>query len=287
MPIIIVVIIALIGCSEAPPVASGPQGFVGQEQSQCIVLSDDGNTTVIEIRHLTDTAPQEDVLPGDDPFNIQLRFFDSISHTDAWIVREMAAKWEGIITEGHYDLDFANYNNHWYSEALLRTIDVYGVIDDLVVVVDARRLDGDYKGIADVFIKRQDTHVPLACGMVLDSGFLSTASVQQKKNVIMHELAHCLGFGNAWIWSPLFLMQSGNEGPIFKGKNAIREYGSEVPMDELGQHWHPEKLRGELMTSGWGGTNQPVALSIITLGALMDTGYQVDMSKADPYTVPE
>ena len=55
--------------------------------------------------------------------------------------------------------------------------------------------------------------------------------------------------------------------------------GAKVPVD--GSHWRYSVLEGDLMVPGGGR-----ALSAITVQSLADLGYGVDVTQADPYTLP-
>lgn len=109
-------------------------------------------------------------------------------------------------------------------------------------------------------------------------------------NVLIHELAHVLGFGT------LFAYHSLTNGPIFVGASAMREYGellrdapTPVPLEEdggpgtAGGHWDEEVFGSELLT-GWidAGLNP---ISRVSVGAFDDLGYDVDMSQVDPYVL--
>ena len=49
-------------------------------------------------------------------------------------------------------------------------------------------------------------------------------------------------------------------------------------------HWRESVFESELMT-GWVDAGQN-PLSVVTVSSLADMGYQVDVSSADPYTLP-
>jgi Leishmanolysin len=79
------------------------------------------------------------------------------------------------------------------------------------------------------------------------------------------------------------------------GSNANREFTAvsgcrgQVPIERHGGngtacgHWDEECMGRELMT-GYSESTGPCPLSRITIGTLQDMGYQVDYSKADPYS---
>ena len=114
----------------------------------------------------------------------------------------------------------------------------------------------------------------------------------------MREMGHALGFGASEVWERVGLIGFAESGPYFRGTRARAAFlaagggaysGRGVPLDSLAglNAWRwPERLFGpELMTA----TLLPNALnplSAVTLGALADMGYTVNVAAADRYTVP-
>lgn len=116
----------------------------------------------------------------------------------------------------------------------------------------------------------------------------------------LHEMGHVLGIGsNRW---RDMLREETRDVPLdthFPGPLAVEAFneaggrpyaGGKVPVDNLRDgiisvapnvHWRYEVLRGELMAPKGGG-----ALSAITVQALADLGYVVDVSRADPFELP-
>ena len=116
-------------------------------------------------------------------------------------------------------------------------------------------------------------------------------------DVALHEIGHILGIGS--FWDDQGFLQDPNGDPHFNGPRAIaafnnaggRNYtGKKVPVERrdrgLMAHWRSSVFRGELMdwTRTPGGGLGP--LSAITIQALADLGYVVDVTQADPYTLP-
>ncbi len=115
--------------------------------------------------------------------------------------------------------------------------------------------------------------------------------------VMVHEIAHVLGFGT--VWTTLGLLRNiGPNDPVFTGKNAMREYGrllgtyqpTPVPVANTGgrgtygSHWREDTFDDELMT---GYINYPTdPISRLTIASLEDLGYQVDYSLAQQYVLP-
>ncbi len=110
-------------------------------------------------------------------------------------------------------------------------------------------------------------------------------------NVIVHEIAHVLGFGTIWEQKGLLILQDPNR-PLFTGENAIREYSEAmgakqlaIPVENQGSdgtrnaHWKESIFKDELMTGFVGVGENP--LSRMTIASLEDLGYSVNYRKPD------
>ena len=107
-----------------------------------------------------------------------------------------------------------------------------------------------------------------------------------------HEFLHVLGFGTTLPWQRL-TNRTGTEDPHFLGMNAVAAFnaaggasytGGKVPVYRGTGHWRDTVLGCEVMSRGCRRRVSPT--SAITLAALIDLGYRVDLSMADPYTLP-
>jgi hypothetical protein len=131
-----------------------------------------------------------------------------------------------------------------------------------------------------------------------------TASVgaeDQSVPVIVHEMGHALGFGDSlFLANGLLLepMSAGGPDPHFVGPQALAAFqeipggaayneSAKVPIEDMygpgiqDSHWRERVFGNELMT---GLINPgPNPLSALTIAALADLGYQVDVSQADQY----
>jgi hypothetical protein len=116
-------------------------------------------------------------------------------------------------------------------------------------------------------------------------------------NVATHEMGHVLGIGT--LWHALGLVEGeGLPNPGYIGSAGKREYGCltgvtetsvpvagpEAGVNEEDQHWDEFTFAKELMTPVSSGSVQP--LSRLTVGALEDLGYAVDITKAESYSLP-
>jgi hypothetical protein len=115
-------------------------------------------------------------------------------------------------------------------------------------------------------------------------------------DVLAHEFGHVIGIGTRWGSS---LVGAGGADPIFTGPAATAEFlgsggslypGSPVPVENSGGagtrdgHWRESVFDNELMTGWLDMTDNP--LSTITIGALEDIGYEVDVNRADGFSIP-
>ncbi len=172
-------------------------------------------------------------------------------------------------------------------------------------------------GSAGPCLVRTSNGLPVVGGMRLNSDYLlNNLGVNQRTDVVLHEMGHTLGFGTNWTGIPgipaLPVLLSGatstsrTGNPVFTGASALAQYlalgatGSptSVPVENCGGggtlngHWREDAVGSgggfgtELMT---GFISAPVGqrnpLSKLTIASLKDMGYVVDSTQADPYTL--
>lgn len=158
---------------------------------------------------------------------------------------------------------------------------------------------GQILGSAGPCILRSSTLLPIVGSMQFDAADMSAMVASGILNgVVLHEMMHTLGFGT--VWGPGLqgeVAAPDGADPRFIGANGQTAYagvgGTDAPtgvpventggVGTRGSHWRESVFRSELMT-GWADGTMP--LSRVTIGALKDLGYDVDLSKADPYTLP-
>lgn len=127
--------------------------------------------------------------------------------------------------------------------------------------------------------------------------------------VILHEMLHVIGIGTLWRL-PFKNLQAGSAPtttPFFTGPLAraacINQHagasvcGGGVPIEDcvgiagcgagtINSHWKELTFRTELMTGYVSGAGIPNPFSRMTIQALADLGYGVNINAEDPYTVP-
>ncbi|MDE2945249.1 MAG: hypothetical protein OXT63_13745 [Gemmatimonadota bacterium] len=123
--------------------------------------------------------------------------------------------------------------------------------------------------------------------------------------VMLHELGHVFGIGTYWYDGDVRLVNLPSSArrvdTHFPGPNAVAAFdaaggsgytGAKVPVTndpaedaDAGGHWR-SVLCGEIMTRGNCPGEELTVVSAITLGALADLGWVVDMSVAEDYALP-
>ena len=185
------------------------------------------------------------------------------------------------------------------------------VVDDLLIYADVREVDGP-RGIlaaAGPCLIRQEAALPVVGAMRFDIEDLDELEEgRHLDGVILHEMAHVMGFGTVWAYQGLLEdpvdpnNQTGNEDPHFVGDSAIQAFlevggdeytgGEPVPAANRGgpgsvnAHWREFVFDTELM-SPYLDANVPNPLSVVTLASFQDLGYkEVDLSLADEFELP-
>ena len=178
------------------------------------------------------------------------------------------------------------------------------VIDDLLIEAQGVAIDGagNILGQAGPTNLRPasagaNAFLPAKGLMSFDTADLAAMEADSTLvDVITHEMGHVIGIGTIWEHKGL-LSGAGTSNPTFTGANAKKEYGvlkgmgpTKVPVENSGgagtrdSHWRESVFKNELMSGFIAAPNNP--LSKVTVASLKDLGYQVDMSAAEPYGLP-
>ena len=129
-------------------------------------------------------------------------------------------------------------------------------VDDILITAELGNIDGinGILGQAGPTAVRTNGSLPATAIMKFDIVDVNAMGLDVFADVVLHEMAHSLGFGS--IWSRLGLVSGG----LFTGANALEEYlamggsGSGIPVEQdggsgtAGSHWDEETFRNELMT---------------------------------------
>jgi leishmanolysin len=155
------------------------------------------------------------------------------------------------------------------------------VVDDILITAELGNIDGSggVLGQAGPTAVRTNGSLPATAQMKFDIVDVNEMGLAVFADVVMHEMAHSLGFGS--IWSRLGLVTNG----LFTGDLATQEYHdmggtlSGVPVEQdggsgtAGSHWDEETFGNELMT-GYinAGENYFTAMSA---ASFQDLGYVI------------
>jgi hypothetical protein len=127
----------------------------------------------------------------------------------------------------------------------------------------------------------------------------SNVPVADMFSTVLHELLHGLGFGGSDTWES-YLRGLSTTNPVFVGPTALAEWaaldglrliaqGAPIESDggvgTAGGHWRESTLRTELMT-GYANPGVLNPFSRLTIGALRDLGYTVNLAVADRFVIP-
>ena len=221
-------------------------------------------------------------------FNISLHFTDSVPVSHRPVLEDAASWWRSVVS----DTEWADVAVDGTTEC--RGVDVdLGTVDDLAILVDLVEMDGDLgtAARAGVCVKRDaaDAFAPVLGYVRIDKADIDVlAQYGDLWEVMVHEMTHVLGFGVRWVNMDLLDQES---DPHFTGARALAAFndaggtdypGAKVPTQPGQGHWRESVFGSELMTPSLL-VNRREPLSAITLAALMDMGYHVDLSFADDY----
>ena len=245
-----------------------------------------------------------EVRPARGGFDITLDFIGSATEPQRTAIRSAAELWMSVLADT--ELPDVPVGDHLECHGA-RTSEPVGTIDDLLVLVQLREIDGPGRTLAQAGMCRlRDGSMLPAVGVAFFdvSDFDDLIGSGDAMELAVHEIAHTLGFGLLWPRLGLLRDRSFGVGAIdthFVGPLALAAFdeaggadytgGAKVPVENLGGggsanlHWRSSVLRGELMRP-LNALGAPETFSAITIQSMADLGYTVDVSLAEPYTLP-
>ena len=239
-------------------------------------------------------------------FDIDLRYLGTPpSAAQKNTIRAAADIWESAITAG---LPFAGVTNSSLKCAAGDPSTFGESIDDLRIDVRLERIDGagGVLGRAGPCVLRRGG-LPMIGEVHLDTADLAVFGSTFVRTLMVHEIAHVLGFGSISPWRSRLrnrVSQFSFNPPDthFAGTAAVAAFdellgdatysGGKVPVENdvatyggsVNGHWRESVFDTELMTPSMDVGGNP--LSKVTIAALADIGYSVDYTQAESYTLP-
>jgi hypothetical protein len=233
-------------------------------------------------------------------YQIVIRYVTAVSSPRRAVFDNAAAQWQRLIYGDVPDINIANPipPNLCFSGQPA----ISGFIDDLMidVVLDSIDGPGQILGGSSPCLIRTVGKLPLYGMMIFDTADVATLERRGSfDDVVLHEIAHVLGFGTLWDPRLLNLLAgSGGSDPYFVGVRARAAFdriggtaytgGNKVPLESLGgpgtaeSHWRESVFGNELMT-GYVSIGAPNPLSVVTVASMGDEGYLVNYAAADAY----
>jgi len=218
-----------------------------------------------------------------EPFNIDLELGGELTASQQEIIQAAARSIESVIGQG-----------------LPNAIADGKIIDDVNFKISVTELDGADGALARTKIDfmRYGTLLPAQSITQFDVADIAELERSGKLfSVVQHEILHGLGFGNLWEAKGL-VEYAGTPFARYTGENAVaafEELGGVtdyINLETEGNgsadlHWNEGLFQDELMTRDLGfqtGEDAEVfsPMSAVTLAALADLGYQVNLNRATP-----
>ena len=225
-------------------------------------------------------------------FDIDLYFTSDITANQRSRIEQARNRWQALLT----DTELNDVRGISSVTCMGITANSVGTVDDHLVLVGATSVDGSGGRLARAgycFVRSSDA-TPIVSAVIFDvadiDNLLDRGSL---KDLALHEFAHSLGFGNEY-WESLSLLDTGTD-PHFTGAKAIEAFdsaggtaysGQKVPVSSPDySHWRGSVFGREVMVPNMIlGVSDP--FSAVTLQAMADVGYVVDVSLADDYQLP-
>jgi hypothetical protein len=232
-------------------------------------------------------------------FNVDLRFTTDVSPGVRAAFEWARQRWMQVITGNLPEFAMTGQNQVAANACGITHPAVNEVVDDILIFAEIVPIDGPGKvlGSAGPCFIRGASGLPILGVIKLDADDLELMDRNGSlRDVILHEIGHVLGIGTLWARHSL-IQGSGTADPFYVGARAQPGFVlgggtllNGVPVENTGSagtrdgHWRESRLGTELMTGYINSGGNP--LSAITVGSMMDMGYQVNFGGADAYVLP-
>lgn len=232
-------------------------------------------------------------------FTVDLRLIGTFSADQRDAIVSAAMKWMNVITGDLPDQPVNISSGYCGVRAMAPA--VQETVDDMIIFAAMVDDDGPggVAGRAYPCVTRSNSAMTVIGHIELDRADApSLLASGNFSRLAMHELGHAIGM-TSQIWQARLLINgAGSSDPYFTGTRARQAFpglgipysGQIVPLENTGgsgtrdSHWRESVLASELMTGWLEPAGTPMPLTAITVGALGDMGYQVDMNAAEPFS---
>lgn len=237
-----------------------------------------------------------DIVVESPGFDIRLRFLSSFTDNQKTTIRNALDPWKAAITG---DLEAGFLTSEVAGSCLIQEKG----IDDLALVIRISDIDGSGGTLAQAgpCASRTDPQTNIqtsASGIVtIDEADINNPDLEQ---IVTHEVGHALGIGIKQLsgWGSN-VNRLNTIDPFHGGSHttaAFNDLGGKAYLSDgvpvantggqgtSGAHWREANFDSELMTGFINPGSNP--LSRVSLAALKDFGYPVDLSAADSYSLP-
>jgi len=235
----------------------------------------------------------EVAAPSTEPFDITLEFVGSFTPARTAAFTNAAQRWSQVIHSGLSNISLSYAANGCGAASPAFS----GVIDDVRISASVVEIDGPNKVLASAgpCYYRTSGGLAVAGSMSFDIADIDALEASGDLNdVVLHEMGHVLGIGTLPGWSSqqtgVGTASSSFVGPRTLGVWQALGGTGPVPVENNGvagttdSHWRESTFDRELMTGYEDAGLDP--LSRLTIGALGDLGYQVDLGAADSFLLP-
>lgn len=256
-------------------------------------------------------------------YTVQLRYPSTLTTTQKAAFEAAAARLERIVTLGLGSVPIT-WDAEAREACEVGQADVPSSENLRNLVIFVSVLDLGSSGViaeSGPCLIRDKTKLPVAGVMLFDTEYTRQLERAGKLDVVvLHEMLHVLGLGTQW-GAPTsenpggrnLLVGEGGSDVEYKGAGALAAARDRngapggwttVPVENCvrvpvssgscgagtrDSHWRwsvfASASEAELMT-GWVGEEESNPLSAMSIAALADLGYEVDLSAADEYTIP-
>ncbi|MFN7148582.1 MAG: leishmanolysin-related zinc metalloendopeptidase [Microthrixaceae bacterium] len=226
------------------------------------------------------------VGPGpDEPYDIDAQLVSAPDQRVTAAIADAVTRWSATIVRGVPDAVV-----HQAPRSCTDDMPGFdGSVDDIVVLVvvipdvtgfmaDAAPCDIGPDGLPRLSIIR------------LDADWIDWLATHDNQlgDLVTHEMGHALGFGGSRWWA--YRQELGENDFVFTGPRAVAEWShlggsGTVPLSDHGDHWDERIMQNEVMSCAveYVPTHP---LSAVTVAAMADIGYHVDLGASEPWSLP-